>query len=170
MLSLFGRWRSALAAVVAWAVSVGAAAVLYDGSPAHPGPDALWRLAERTGTTFFGTSAAYIAACMKAGIRPREGRDLSALRSVGSTGSPLSPEGFAWVYDEVGADTWLFSTSGGTDLCTAFVGGVATLPVYRGELQARGLGKRVQHAFQRHVINRRMQKRSLHTAHIHTRT
>jgi acetoacetyl-CoA synthetase len=77
---------------------------------------------------------------MKAGIEPAAGRDLSALEAVGSTGSPLSPEGFAWVYDQLGEDTWLFSTSGGTDVCTAFVGGVPTLPVYRGELQARALG------------------------------
>ena len=71
---------------------------------------------------------------------PPAGRDLSGLRAVGSTGSPLSPEGFRWVYDQLGADTWLFSTSGGTDVCTAFVGGVPTLPVYLGELQARALG------------------------------
>ena len=73
-----------------------------------------------------------------------DGRDLSALRSVGSTGSPLSPEGFEWIYDQLGSDTWLFSTSGGTDLCTAFVGGVPTLPVYLGELQARALGAAVE--------------------------
>ena len=94
--------------------------------------------------TTFGTSASYIASCMKAGVEPREGRDLSALRAVGSTGSPLSPEGFDWVYEHVGSDTWLFSTSGGTDLCTAFVGGVPTLPVYEGELQARALGAKVE--------------------------
>ena len=82
---------------------------------------------------------------MKAGVEPAfRGRDLSALRAVGSTGSPLSPEGFQWVYDQLGADTWLFSTSGGTDLCTAFVGGVPTLPVYLGELQARSLGASVE--------------------------
>jgi acetoacetyl-CoA synthetase len=104
----------------------------------------LWDLAERTGMTTFGTSASYIAACMKADRDPTEARDLSALRAVGSTGSPLSPEGFDWVYDKVGADTWLFSTSGGTDVCTAFVGGVPTLPVYRGELQARSLGAKVE--------------------------
>ncbi len=75
---------------------------------------------------------------------PGAGRDLSALGAVGSTGSPLSPEGFQWVYDQLGADTWLFSTSGGTDLCTAFVGGVPTLPVYLGELQARSLGAAVE--------------------------
>jgi acetoacetyl-CoA synthetase len=94
--------------------------------------------------TTFGTSASYIASCMKAGVEPRAGRDLGALRAVGSTGSPLSPEGFDWVYEHVGSDTWLFSTSGGTDLCTAFVGGVPTLPVYEGELQARALGAKVE--------------------------
>jgi acetoacetyl-CoA synthetase len=104
----------------------------------------LWDLAERAGVTCFGTSASYIAACMKAGVEPGAGRDLSRLRSVGSTGSPLSPEGFEWVYEHVGRDTWLFSTSGGTDVCTAFVGGVPTLPVYRGELQGRALGAKVE--------------------------
>ncbi|MGI9081869.1 MAG: acetoacetate--CoA ligase, partial [Thermoleophilaceae bacterium] len=118
--------------------------VLYDGSPAHPDLGVLWDLAERTGTTCFGTSAAYIATCMKAGVRPRAEHDLAALRSVGSTGSPLSPEGFRWVYGHVGEDTWLFSTSGGTDVCTAFVGGCPLLPVYLGELQARALGAKVE--------------------------
>ena len=81
---------------------------------------------------------------MKEGIEPGSGRDLSKLTAVGSTGSPLSPEGFQWVYDHVGSDTWLFSTSGGTDVCTAFVGGVPTLPVYIGELQGRALGCAVE--------------------------
>ncbi len=121
-----------------------AAIVLYDGSPGHPDMDVMWDLADRAGITTFGTSAAYIAACMKAGIEPGAGRDLSRLRAVGSTGSPLSPEAFRWVYDHVGDDTWLFSTSGGTDLCTAFVGGVPILPVYEGELQARSLGASVE--------------------------
>jgi acetoacetyl-CoA synthetase len=121
-----------------------ASIVLYDGSPGHPDMGVLWDLAERTGMTCFGTSASYIAACMKAGVEPGSGRDLSRLRSVGSTGSPLSPEGFEWVYDHVGRDTWLFSTSGGTDVCTAFVGGVPLLPVYRGELQGRALGAKVE--------------------------
>ena len=120
-----------------------AAIVLYDGSPGHPDMGVLWDLAERAQVTCFGTSAAYIAACMKAGVEPGDGRDLSRLRAVGSTGSPLSPEGFRWVYDHVGSDTWLFSTSGGTDLCTAFVGGCPLLPVYEGELQARALGAAV---------------------------
>ncbi len=121
-----------------------AAIVLYDGNPGHPGMGVLWDLAERAKVTMFGTSASYIAACMNAGEEPGSGRNLSALRSVGSTGSPLSPEGFDWIYEHLGSDTWLFSTSGGTDLCTAFVGGVATLPVYRGELQARALGAAVE--------------------------
>jgi acetoacetyl-CoA synthetase len=94
--------------------------------------------------TCFGTSAAFVGACMKADVSPRSGRDLSALRSVGSTGSPLAPEGFRWVYEQLDSSTWLFSTSGGTDLCTAFVGGVPTLPVYLGELQARALGASVE--------------------------
>jgi acetoacetyl-CoA synthetase len=81
---------------------------------------------------------------MKEDIEPGSGRDLSKLTAVGSTGSPLSPEGFQWVYDHVGSDTWLFSTSGGTDVCTAFVGGVPTLPVYIGELQGRALGCAVE--------------------------
>ena len=121
-----------------------AAIVLYDGNPGHPDMTTLWDLAERAGVTMFGTSAAYIGACMKAGVEPGNGHDLSRLKAVGSTGSPLSPEGFDWIYEHLGSDTWLFSTSGGTDLCTAFVGGVATLPVYRGELQARALGAAVE--------------------------
>ncbi len=121
-----------------------AAIVLYDGSPAHPDMNALWDLAAEAGVTCFGTSAAYISGCMKAGVEPGDGRDLSRLRAVGSTGSPLAPEAFDWVYEHVGDDTWLFSTSGGTDLCTAFVGGVPTLPVYRGELQARALGAAIE--------------------------
>jgi acetoacetyl-CoA synthetase len=121
-----------------------AAIVLYDGNPGYPDMGTLWDLAERAGVTMFGTSAAYIGACMKADVAPGAGRDLSALKAIGSTGSPLSPEGFDWIYDHLGKDTWLFSTSGGTDLCTAFVGGVATLPVHRGEIQARALGAAVE--------------------------
>jgi acetoacetyl-CoA synthetase len=121
-----------------------AAIVLYDGNPGHPDMGVLWDLAARAGITMFGTSASYIAACMKAGVEPGAGRDLSRLKAVGSTGSPLSPEGFDWIYEHLGEDTWLFSTSGGTDLCTAFVGGVSLLPVYRGELQGRALGAAVE--------------------------
>jgi len=121
-----------------------ASVVLYDGNPGYPDLGALWRLAEEAEITTFGTSASYIAACMKDGVDPRAGRDLARLRAIGSTGSPLSPDGFDWVYDRLGPEVWLFSTSGGTDLCTAFVGGVPTLPVYRGELQARALGAKVE--------------------------
>ncbi len=118
-----------------------ASIVLYDGTPAG---DVLWDLAEQSGTTLFGGGAAYFAGAMKEGVEPAAGRDLSKLHAVGSTGSPLSPEAFAWIYDKLGADTWLFSTSGGTDVCTAFVGGVPTLPVYQGELQAVSLGCQVE--------------------------
>jgi acetoacetyl-CoA synthetase len=121
-----------------------AAIVLFDGNPGYPDLGALWDLTERASITCFGTSAAFIASCMKASLEPARGRDLSALQAVGSTGSPLSPESFRWIYDQLGDDTWLFSTSGGTDMCTAFVGGVPTLPVYIGELQARCLGANVQ--------------------------
>ena len=121
-----------------------ASIVLYDGNPGYPDLGTLWQLAADTEMTTFGTSAAFISSCIKAGLEPREGRDLSSLRSVGSTGSPLSEDGFRWIYDQLGSETWLFSTSGGTDVCTAFVGGVPTLPVYLGELQARSLGAAIE--------------------------
>jgi acetoacetyl-CoA synthetase len=121
-----------------------ASIVLYDGNPGYPDMGTLWQLAADTGMTCFGTSAAFVSACMKDGVRPASGRDLSALKAVGSTGSPLSPEAFEWIYDQLGPEPWLFSTSGGTDLCTAFVGGVPTLPVYLGELQARSLGAAIE--------------------------
>ncbi|WCB93535.1 Acetyl-coenzyme A synthetase [Baekduia alba] len=122
-----------------------ASIVLYDGNPATPTLDRLWDLAAETETTIFGTGAAFLATCAKEGVRPAAGgRDLGALHAVGSTGSPLAPEGFDWVYAQLGADTWLFSTSGGTDVVSAFVGGVPTLPVCRGELQARALGAKVE--------------------------
>jgi acetoacetyl-CoA synthetase len=121
-----------------------ASIVLFDGNPAHPDLGTLWQLAADAGITCFGTSAGFVASCLKEGIDPRAGRDLSRLASVGSTGSPLAPEGFDWVREKLGEDVWLFSTSGGTDVCTAFVGGVPTLPVYRGELQARALGAKVE--------------------------
>jgi acetoacetyl-CoA synthetase len=121
-----------------------ASVVLFDGNPAYPNLGTLWDLADAAGITCFGTSAGFIASCQKDGVQPSAGRDLSRLDSVGSTGSPLAPEGFDWVRDELGEETWLFSTSGGTDVCSAFVGGVPTLPVYRGELQARALGAKVE--------------------------
>jgi len=133
--------------------AVGAAIVLFDGNPAvraEPGrpaePDlgVLWRLAAETRATYFGTSAPFLLACRKAGVVPAEIADLSALRGVGSTGAPLPPEGFTWVYRAVGADLHLQSLSGGTDVCTGFVGGVPLLPVRAGEIACRCLGVRVE--------------------------
>jgi acetoacetyl-CoA synthetase len=121
-----------------------AAVVLYDGSPAQPDLGALWDLAARTGMTCMGVSAGLLASCEKAGVEPAAQYDLSALRAVGSTGSPLAPESFRWIYQHVGERIWLFSTSGGTDVCTAFVGGCPLLPVYEGEIQCRALGCAVQ--------------------------
>jgi acetoacetyl-CoA synthetase len=117
-----------------------AVVVLYDGSPKWPSMDALWDLVAEERLTCFGTSAGFLTACMTEGVEPTAGRDLSSLRALGSTGSPLSPEAFEWVYEKIGSDVWLFSSSGGTDLCTSFLGGVPTLPVHTGELQARSLG------------------------------
>ncbi|MFC6019407.1 acetoacetate--CoA ligase [Plantactinospora solaniradicis] len=133
--------------------AVGAAIVLFDGNPAvaaEPGQPArpdlgtLWRLAADTGTSYFGTSAPFLLACRKAELRPADLVDLSALRGVGSTGAPLPAEGFRWVYDAVGADLRLDSISGGTDVCTGFVGGVPLLPVRAGEIACRCLGARVE--------------------------
>ncbi len=121
-----------------------AAIVLYDGSPGHPDLGVLWQLAERTGMTCMGVSAGFLGACEKAEIEPARDFDLHALRAIGSTGSPLAPESFRWVYEHVGRTEWLFSTSGGTDVCTAFVGGCPLLPVYEGELQSRVLGCAVE--------------------------
>jgi acetoacetyl-CoA synthetase len=117
-----------------------AAIVLYDGSPGHPDLGVLWDLAERTGMTCLGTSAGFLSTCHKRGLHAGREHDLSRLRSIGSTGSPLPPEAFEWVYEHVKPEVWLFSTSGGTDVCTAFVGGCPLLPVYVGELQCRALG------------------------------
>jgi acetoacetyl-CoA synthetase len=124
-------------------LTVGSVIVLFDGNPTYPGPDALWQLAAEAGVTCFGVSAPYIQACSKAGVRPSEA-DLSALRTVGSTGAPLPPEGFAWVYEAVKADVVLSSLSGGTDVCTAFVGGAPVLPVRAGVLPCRMLGCAVE--------------------------
>jgi acetoacetyl-CoA synthetase len=120
------------------------AIVLYDGSPAHPDLGAMFALAERTGMTCMGVSAGLLASAQKAGVRPAHEYDLGRLRAMGSTGSPLAPESFRWVYEEAGEDIWLYSTSGGTDVCTAFVGGCPLLPVYEGELQCRALGCAVE--------------------------
>jgi len=126
---------------------VGAAVVLYDGSATHPGTGALWRLADQAGVTYFGTGAPYLLACMKAGLRPAAEHDLSRLRGIGSTGSPLPPEGFRWVYDAVAAepgDLLLGSYSGGTDVCTGFVGPCPLLPVRAGVISGRCLGALVE--------------------------
>lgn len=119
---------------------VGATVVLYDGSPSYPDMNALWQLAEETEMAHFGTSAPYILACMKAGLSPQTQFNLSKLRSISSTGAPLPPEGFKWIYAQVKDRVWFCSMSGGTDVCTAFVGGVPIEPVYEGEIQRRCLG------------------------------
>jgi acetoacetyl-CoA synthetase len=120
------------------------AIVLYDGSPKFPDFYALWRLAAEEKLTYFGTSAPFLQACEKAGIEPRNSADLASLRAIGSTGAPLSPEGFGWVYRGVKSDVWLGSASGGTDVCTAFVLSHPWLPVYPGKLQCRGLGAPIE--------------------------
>jgi acetoacetyl-CoA synthetase len=121
-----------------------AAIVLYDGSPAYPDLGALWSLAERAGITCMGVSPGLLASAEKAGIEPARDYDLHALRAIGATGSPMTPESFRWIYEHVKDDVWLFSTSGGTDVCTAFVAGCPLLPVYEGELQCRALGCAVE--------------------------
>jgi acetoacetyl-CoA synthetase len=126
------------------APAVGAAVVMFDGHPGHPDLGALWRLAGESGMTFFGTSAPYLMACRKAGVVPRELAETSRLRGLGSTGAPLPGEGFNWVYEQVSPNLLLHSLSGGTDLCTGFVGGVPLLPVWRGEISCRCLGARVE--------------------------
>ncbi|EFL21399.1 acetoacetate-CoA ligase [Streptomyces himastatinicus ATCC 53653] len=122
----------------------GATVVLYDGSPGYPDTAAQWRIAERTGTTLYGTSAAYVMACRKAGVHPGRDFDLSRVKCVATTGSPLPPDGFRWIHDEVAEDMWIASVSGGTDVCSCFAGAVPTLPVHIGELQAPGLGTDLQ--------------------------
>lgn len=122
------------------ALLLGASIVLYDGSPGYPDLNVLWNLADQLPVHHFGTSAPFIMACKKAGIRPREQFDFSNLRSVSSTGSPLPAEGFDYVYKNIKANLWLCSMSGGTDVCTAFVGGCPLLPVIEGEIQCRALG------------------------------
>jgi acetoacetyl-CoA synthetase len=120
-------------------LSLGATLVLFDGNPFYPDPGALWQMAEEVGLTHFGTSAGYIAALINAGVKPGKTYDLSALRTLMSTGSPLSIEGFEFVYDEIKSDLQLASISGGTDLNGCFALGNPMGPVYAGELQCRGL-------------------------------
>ena len=124
-------------------LSVGATLVLYDGNPFHPGPDALWKMAQDEKVTIFGTSAGYIEALKNAGVKPGTQFDLSHLKSVLSTGSPLSDENFEFIYQEVKADLQLASISGGSDLNGCFALGNPMGPVYTGELQCRGLGMKV---------------------------
>jgi acetoacetyl-CoA synthetase len=118
----------------------GATPVLYDGSPGYPDLNVLWDLAARAKMTFFGTSAAYLTGCMQAGLNPGKAYDLTPLKAIGSTGSPLPVEGFRWVYERIKSDILLGSTSGGTDPCTGFLGSCPLLPVRAGELQCRCLG------------------------------
>jgi acetoacetyl-CoA synthetase len=122
----------------------GAAVVLYDGSATYPDTGRLWQLAAQERITYLGVGAPYLMACQKAGLRPGEDWDLSGLRGIGSTGSPLPPEGFTWVYDAVGGDLLLGSFSGGTDVCTGFVGPSPLLPVRTGVIAGRCLGVRAE--------------------------
>ena len=122
------------------APAVGAAIVMFDGNPGYPSLNALWDLAADAGITYFGTSAPFLMACRKAGVEVGETR----IRGLGSTGAPLPPEGFDWVYDHVGKDLQLQSLSGGTDVCTGFVGGVPLLPVTEGVIACRCLGAKVE--------------------------
>ncbi|MEV0268638.1 acetoacetate--CoA ligase [Hamadaea sp. NPDC050747] len=126
------------------APAVGSAIVMFDGNPGWPDLGALWRMAEQTGMTFFGTSAPFLLACRKAGLSPKDEADLSRLKGLGSTGAPLPPEGFRWVYSDVSETLQLQSLSGGTDVCTGFVGSTPLNPVYEGEIAARCLGSRVE--------------------------
>jgi acetoacetyl-CoA synthetase len=121
----------------------GGTMVLYDGSPTYPDLNVLWQYIQDAGINHFGTSAGFIIANMKASIQPNH-FNLSSLRSIGSTGSTLPPEGFDWVYKNIKEDLWLTSMSGGTDVCSAFVGGNPLLPVYSGEIQCRALGCKLE--------------------------
>jgi acetoacetyl-CoA synthetase len=130
-----------------WLVSslaLGARVLLYDGSPFHPDPSAMWQMAQDEGITIFGTSASYLAALEKAGVKPRESFDLTPLKAVLSTGSPLSVESFEFVYRDIKDDVCLSSISGGTDIISCFALGNPMGPVYAGELQVRGLGMKVE--------------------------
>ncbi|HVC31106.1 MAG TPA: acetoacetate--CoA ligase [Steroidobacteraceae bacterium] len=129
---------------LASALATGATLVLYDGSPFHPDPGVLWRLAQQERLTVFGTSAKYLSALEKSGYAPARSADLAPLRALLSTGSPLLPEAFDFVYRAIKEDLHLASISGGTDIVSCFALGCPTLPVHRGELQCRGLGMAVE--------------------------
>ena len=122
---------------------VGSTVVMYDGSPGYPDLGTLWRLAEKHRVTYFGVSAPYIHACLKAGLQPVDELDVSAIRALGSTGAPLSADGFRWVADAVGKHVQICSMSGGTDVCTAFLESAPTVPVWLGELSCAALGASV---------------------------
>ena len=128
-------WNFTLASML-----TGATVVLYDGSPGYPDLGVLWELAEKAGVHHFGTSAPYLMSCRKAGLAPAQQFNLQTLRTIGSTGSPLPPEAFSWVSEHLGKEVWLSSMAGGTDVCTAWVGGNPLWPVYEGEIQCRCLG------------------------------
>jgi len=130
--------------VVVSGLLVKATIVLYDGSPTYPSTDKIWEISDLTGATYVGLSAPYINACMKNKIVPKDKYKLVDLKGIGSTGAPLSDDGFKWVYSHVKSDIHLGSYSGGTDLCTGFVGPVAILPVRIGEIQARTLGAQIE--------------------------
>lgn len=142
-------WNFALGSML-----VGATLVLYDGSPGYPDMNVLWKLADDARINHFGGGAAYYLACMRAGLKPNTALSsefrandvgkLTHLRTIGSTGSPLPPEGFRWIYEAVKSNIWLISFSGGTDVCSGFVGGNPLLPVYEGEIQCRLLGCHVE--------------------------
>lgn len=123
---------------------VGSTIVLFDGSPGYPDLSVLWQLAEEHKVTYFGTSAPFVQSCLKAHLKPAQDYDLSALRAIGSTGAPLSDDGFRWIADEIGSGVQICSVSGGTDLCTAFVGAAPDVPVWLGELSCRCLGAAVE--------------------------
>ena len=123
---------------------MGSTICIHDGNPGWPDWNALWRFVGEKRVTFFGAGAAFFLSCLKAHVEPNDVADLSALRVVGSTGSPLPEEGYQWIYDHVRADIWINPISGGTDFAGCFVGGVATLPVVLGEMQCRCLGAKVE--------------------------
>ncbi|GAB2525240.1 acetoacetate--CoA ligase [Spirosoma aerophilum] len=131
-------WNYAIGSMLA-----GATLVLFDGAAGYPTMNALWKLAEDARVNHFGGGAAYYLACLRAGLRPGDTLSLPHLRTIGSTGSPLPPEGYRWIYEAVKANVWLISLSGGTDVCSGFVGGNPLLPVYEGEIQCRLLGCKV---------------------------
>lgn len=132
-------WNAQFFAMVA-----GSTVALFDGAPGHPDMLEVWRMVARERLTSFGAGAAFLMGCQKAGVAPGKALDLSALRSLGATGSPLSPEAYDWVYRDVKADVWLAPISGGTDIAGAFVGGNPMLPVRAGEMQCRFLGNAVR--------------------------